>query len=179
MRFVNEMAIFSTILWYTNDILKYYGNIFFEQRKSLLVFLPKEKKIDIINKKEFKFEMTLESNLNKNVKIEENIIINDIVHKNLNSDFINKINYTDVIYNDNVKCYNNNLEEVRNESFVGNYNNNFFDEKNNNFEKNDSYIESLVDCDNCFDNIDLNKTKDFSRNEVEKKDNVIYEFEFK
>jgi len=43
MRFVNEIAIFSTILWYTKDILRYYGNLFIEQRKGLLVFLPKER----------------------------------------------------------------------------------------------------------------------------------------
>ena len=42
MRLANEFAVFCTITWFASDILKYYGGIYFRQRKSMIKFMPKD-----------------------------------------------------------------------------------------------------------------------------------------
>ena len=62
IRFLNEMAIFSTILWYVSDVFKYYWSLLIEQRKTLHVFLPRNESSKI-NCGEFKFiDMENENN---------------------------------------------------------------------------------------------------------------------
>ena len=94
MRFVNEMAIFSTILWYTNDIVRYYGNLFFEQRKSLLVFMPKEKQEKGQIPSQFSFQMTVEK-INSN-SLNNNNNNNDAINKNFDNNSLNENTNFDV-----------------------------------------------------------------------------------
>ena len=124
MRFVNEMAIFSTILWYTNDIVRYYGNLYFEQRKSLLVFMPKKKKQNCqlqTQPSQFSFEVTVEKiNSNTSVAI-NNVDINAIKANINNADVIlNEISYSEIDYdtschNLQLNAFENNLTELNNE----------------------------------------------------------------
>ena len=41
MKFANETWFFMAVLWFTNDILKFYSNIYWEQRGVLMKFLSK------------------------------------------------------------------------------------------------------------------------------------------
>jgi hypothetical protein len=41
MKFLNETWFFMAVLWFTNDILKFYSNIYWEQRRVLMKFLSK------------------------------------------------------------------------------------------------------------------------------------------
>jgi len=112
MRFVNEMAIFSTILWYTNDIIRYYGNLFFEQRKSLLVFLPKVNNYKKQFQNEFNFEMTLETHKSNN-------------NSNLNDDFCNlsNTNLFDFNFrNDNILNKDTLKNNIENDGLINNSN---------------------------------------------------------
>ena len=53
IRFVNEVLIFFTILWYTRDIIKYYMVVFSEERKIIMKFVSN---ISINNKGHFDFK---------------------------------------------------------------------------------------------------------------------------
>lgn len=117
MRFVNEMAIFSTILWYTNDIVRYYGNLYFEQRKSLLVFLPKEKqeKSQLPHKNsDFSFEMTLEK-INPTLTSANSFNVLNVNNNNSNPNFISSNNenaHLNFEYFSSFKNANNKTNEV-------------------------------------------------------------------
>jgi hypothetical protein len=123
MRFVNEMAIFSTILWYTNDIVRYYGNLYFEQRKSLLVFLPKKKKQNCQLQKQpsqFSFEVTVEK-INSNTSVPINNVAINAINANINADVIlnensnSEIDYDTSYNNLQLNAFENNLTELNNE----------------------------------------------------------------
>lgn len=162
MRFVNEMAIFSTILWYTNDIVRYYGNLFFEQRKSLLVFLPKEKhEKGLLPQKpsEFSFEMTVEK-INANA-----VVVNSF--NNCNDFSENNFNFNNLN-----NCNNNVLNEspsfiARNKTVESNFN-------EDNFEAgllSPKKIEADLAGNKCNDNID---NKNYV-NGLENNNNLVYD----
>lgn len=45
MRFGNEFAVLCAVVWYINDILKFYKNIYWEQRNVVVKFLPNQNRI--------------------------------------------------------------------------------------------------------------------------------------
>ncbi len=180
MRFVNEIAIFSTILWYTNDIIKYYGNIFFEQRKSLLVF--KEKKIEDKLKRQFKIEMTLETNEKKNYTNKDEFyykINNDFKNKNIDSNINKYLSCRDSIFIDNCNNFCN-LDKNINENFSKN---SIENQKEYNKEKNYKNIfnneENKIFSNHNLNNSNNNIIDNFSENETDQKNTVFYEFELK
>lgn len=171
IRFLNEIAIFSTILWYIKDIMLYYGNLFIEQRKGLFVFLPKgndTKKKQFF--KEFSFEMTVE-------KIKKNEI-NEITQSNERNELISLIPKNNSIFSNNSvePSFRETLGNVQFSPHTENITNtNNGDVNNEDIFKNRNISNNRIINNNHI----LTSSEVINTREASKKINILYEIELK